>query len=258
MDDFEKSIKTEFITDAADLCSKITSIVDNVKGSDKISPDNIQVIFRYTHTLKGNSLAAGFEKLAQVFHLFESTIIQLRDGKISFDQKLQDICYKLLAQVDDALEVYRQDLEANVDFSKIIGELENYGKSDLKKDRVYKIAIIDDDADTREILLETLKLEFKAEFYEYGDAVHILKDIENIKFDLILTDFKMPILDGNTFIMKLRLTKNINSNTSIMFITGEQPEIISDDSITHDVYFIQKPFEFRRIIYYAKLSLFKA
>ena len=133
--------------------------------------------------------------------------------------------------------------------------LSGINKVDASAELKYKIAIIDDDQNTREILKEILQLEIKADFIEYEDAHLILKELEKTKFDLILTDYKMPIIDGNTFIKTLRLTKNINSHTPVMFITGESPDFLPAKDVVKDVYFIQKPFAFSRILYYAKLSL---
>lgn len=257
MDEFEINIKKDFLVDANDITFKLLDTFDKLEEGKELSIEALQMVFRDIHTLKGNSRAVGFEDMAAVFHLFENIFLQLKTGKASLNENIIEIVYKVLVTIQNSLEVYRANLSAHIDFSELLGQLENFDKVEPKKVRTYKIAIIDDDESTREILSETLKLEFEAEFFEYGDADQILKDMHTTKFDLILTDYKMPILDGNTFIKNLRLTQNVNSETPIMFITGERPEITSNDKVNQDVYYIQKPFEFRRIIYYAKLSLFK-
>ena len=121
----------------------------------------------------------------------------------------------------------------------------------------YKIAIVDDEQDVREIFVKILSDEFNVDFFEYSDAAYIIKEMHENKFDLILTDYSMPIVDGNAFIKILRLTTNPNSETPVMFITGKEPYLISDEKISKNIYYIQKPFEARRILNYAKLCLLK-
>lgn len=258
MDDFEKEIKRDFLLDATDKLFQFQNILESIEDGENLSLDQAKIIFRLIHTLKGNSQASGFEDLAHALHVFEDILTLLKNEKIAADKKLIELCYKVLIKTQDAIEIYQADFEENINFSELVALIEDYNNSVEAFERKYTFAIIDDDQSIREILIGILSGEFQADYFEYGDAQYILEEIHSKKFDLILTDFKMPLLNGNDFIKNLRLTKNINSNTPIMFITGEKPEIISDQNVLKDIFFIRKPFEFPRIIYYAKLSLLKS
>jgi CheY-like chemotaxis protein len=193
--------------------------------------------------------------MAHVFHHLEDLLSKTKSETYSADKKLVDLFYNVIIKVQSALELYQINNAEEIDFSELVAQIEKYDNKKIIVAKKYKIAIIDDDKNTRDILKEILQLEIQANFTEYEDAHLILKELENTKFDLILTDYKMPIIDGNTFIKALRLTKNINSNTPVMFITGESPDFLPAKDVVKDVYFIQKPFAFSRILYYAKLSL---
>ena len=255
MEKFELELISDFLIDAIEELYQFQNILENIE-EEALSLEQSQNIFRIIHTLKGNSQATGFKEMARVFHLFEDVLIQFKKDVFSTDKKLIVLFYKVLSKVQNAVDLYQINIAEEIDFSEIITLIDNYNNQ-IDTVKRYQIAIIDDDKDTREILTEILKIEFDADFFEYSDAHFISQEIHEKKFDLILTDFKMPIIDGNTFIQNLRLTENMNSKTPVMFITGENPEISPVLDIIKDIYFIQKPFAFRRIIYYAKLSLFK-
>jgi two-component system chemotaxis response regulator CheY len=260
MDDFEQTLKANFLTDTTDMLYQLQSIFETIEKTKMINDDQAKVIFRNIHTIKGNAQATGFEDLSHAVHAFEDILVLLKDKKISANKELIELFHNVLIKIQDSLEDYQSDIDAFVDYSDLIQLINAYDKSGNVPEKKpeapkkYKIVVIDDDQSTREILIEVLAAVFNADFFEYDDAANILADLPKIKFDLILTDFQMPILDGNSFIKKLRLENSINSATPVMFITGEKPEIISEEKIAKDIYYIQKPFEFKRIIYYAKLS----
>lgn len=255
MDDFQLDLKRDFLIDAVDQLYNFQGILESGEKKGKLSNEDSQTIFRIIHTLKGNSQAAGFEDLGLMFHSFENLLSQLKDNKIAVDKKLFEVFFKVLSKLQDAIDAYQIDVEDNINFSEYIALVEAHKNPDTTLSKKYKIAVIDDDKSTREILMEVLSEAFNVEFFEFADANYILDIVRKTKFDLILTDYQMAILNGSEFIKILRLTDNINSLTPVLFITGQQPNIVEDKKVARDVWFIQKPFEFKRIIYYAKLSL---
>jgi len=291
-DEFIIQLKKDFLNETTDNMSEFQDILDGVGPEGDLDQDNIKEIFRIIHTMKGNSKATGFEAMADMFHNFENILVRVKDGDITTNSKLVDIFYSVLSRVQDAQEIYKSDLEANIDFDDLTNGILEYARIDeecVLQDEVLEqktqiaaesevsniqqaqeapksrgvsapvgllnIAIIDDELAVREVLIETLDSVFNAEFYEYSDGQDAVDAISKKKFDLILTDFKMPHVNGNKFLEKLRLTDNLNKATPVMFITGLYPEVSDNEAIVKDIYFIQKPFEPNKIIYYARCAL---
>jgi PAS domain S-box-containing protein len=82
-----------------------------------------------------------------------------------------------------------------------------------------RILIVDDEPSIAEMLgemLEVLGHETRAVF----SAAHALELIEQEEFDLILSDFRMPTLDGRDFYLRLQQVKPVLA-TRIIFLTGD-------------------------------------
>ena len=79
-----------------------------------------------------------------------------------------------------------------------------------------KILILDDEEHTRLGYAEVLKLDgYDVETAENGEEA--LEKALNDKFDIIITDLRMPEVDGITFIQKLR---EHNINVPVLVITA--------------------------------------
>lgn len=60
-------------------------------------------------------------------------------------------------------------------------------------------------------------------------------------YDLIITDFKMPKMNGLEFIQKLRDNPNYQQ-TPVMFFTGYLPELKEHSGTLENVFLFDKPF----------------
>ena len=105
------------------------------------------------------------------------------------------------------------------------------------------IALVDDE----ESILKTVSLALESEGYAvdtFKNGIEALKSLENKKYDLGLFDIKMPKMDGNELLEKIRTSKNTYLNSMpIIFLTSkdqEQDEIIGLRMGAAD--YIKKPF----------------
>ena len=60
----------------------------------------------------------------------------------------------------------------------------------------YRILIVEDSPTMRQLLLFSLKKLADAEVIEAADGVDALRKLPEHKFDLVLTDINMPVMDG--------------------------------------------------------------
>ena len=83
-----------------------------------------------------------------------------------------------------------------------------------------KILVVEDSPTMRQLISFTLKRLPDVEILEANDGVDGLKKISGGKFDLILTDINMPIMDGIKLVSLIRQDAN-NKEVPIVVITTE-------------------------------------
>ena len=83
-----------------------------------------------------------------------------------------------------------------------------------------KVLIVEDSPTMRQLIGFTLKRLKGIEIVEANDGVDGLKKISADKFDLILTDINMPIMDGIKLVSLIRQDPN-NKEVPIVVITTE-------------------------------------
>lgn len=85
---------------------------------------------------------------------------------------------------------------------------------------VVKILVVEDSPTMRQLIGFALKRLPGAEIIEASDGVDGLKKINSNRFDLIITDINMPVMDGLKLISLVRRDINYR-NIPIMIITTE-------------------------------------
>ena len=82
------------------------------------------------------------------------------------------------------------------------------------------ILVVEDSPTMRQLITFALKRLSDVEITEAGDGVDGLKKISGGKFDLILTDINMPIMDGIKLVSLIRKDET-NKDVPIIVITTE-------------------------------------
>ena len=102
-----------------------------------------------------------------------------------------------------------------------------------------KILAVDDEEPWRELLCRVLA-RFSYSVTTAADAIEALDVLEQTRFDLLITDCRMPTMDGVTFALRLR---SRGLDMPIIFISGAPPEDLHVKvGNGSDVRFLQKPF----------------
>lgn len=108
-----------------------------------------------------------------------------------------------------------------------------------------KILIADDEAEIRNILAEDLKDIEETTIMTAVDGLDAYRKTRNQKFDLIITDFKMPKLTGSELISALR-EQVYNANTPVIVVSGfpdEAKQKCVEHGINTNIEYIEKPFD---------------
>ncbi|MEA1979616.1 MAG: response regulator [candidate division Zixibacteria bacterium] len=111
---------------------------------------------------------------------------------------------------------------------------------------VKKVMIVDDDDAFREMMVESLNVyEFKT--IAVADGIEALNTLENESVDAVITDMKMPYMDGITLLKKI---KEIHPEIPTIVITA----YLSDDEVKSNLInfsadgFFEKPFDMEQIV----------
>lgn len=113
-----------------------------------------------------------------------------------------------------------------------------------------KILVIDDD----KLILMTLKRLLKREGYDVITALNgqtALRHMEEDGFDLIISDIKMPQMDGIETIRKIRefLAEYHKTPIPELFITGYAKEDVYQKALElHAAGYIEKPFDLKELL----------
>ena len=84
----------------------------------------------------------------------------------------------------------------------------------------YKVLVVEDSPTMRQLIVFALKRIRGFQIVEANDGVDGLKKLSAQKFDLILTDINMPIMDGLKLVSMVRNDPNYK-DTPIIVITTE-------------------------------------
>lgn len=104
------------------------------------------------------------------------------------------------------------------------------------------VLIVDDSATMRQMVSLTLR-EAKFEVLEAENGQDALKKVQSQKFDLILTDLNMPVMDGINFIRNARALAATKYVPILMLTTESQAEKKSEGKAAGATGWIVKPFD---------------
>jgi len=107
------------------------------------------------------------------------------------------------------------------------------------EDKRYKILIVDDEEDNLALLYRTLRTKYM--ITKAHSAIEALEILKGEKFDCILSDHKMPLMDGVEF---LKRVNDIQPRTMRLLVTAYSDVKILIDAINYaKIYrYIKKPF----------------
>ncbi len=107
---------------------------------------------------------------------------------------------------------------------------------------MHKILICEDEPD----LLETLETLIEAklsscEIYKATNGLDAFIHSQNEKFDLIITDHKMPFMTGAAFIIGVRTRETKNKETPFLMLSGFIDDEMRKNLGVQSVSFMEKP-----------------
>ena len=113
-----------FVEEAKEHLQSMNDALLNLE-KDKDNLSHVNEIFRGSHTLKGMSGTMGFVNMSNLTHQMENVLDEVRNGRISLNEKIIDIlftCFDVLGDMVNYIAAYGQEKES--DNSELIEELQ--------------------------------------------------------------------------------------------------------------------------------------
>ena len=109
-----------------------------------------------------------------------------------------------------------------------------------------KVLLVDDDPSVNTSIENSLQV-FGLECTSFTDPVKALESYKkNDNYDIIVTDFKMPVMDGMELFSKI---KEINSEAYVIMISAFADEKLIQQSLDAGIFaFLKKPINIRELI----------
>lgn len=118
---------------------------------------------------------------------------------------------------------------------------------------MHSILIVDDDSSTRTLISDAIQAEGIETITEVENGFQALDIINEKSFDLIISDLKMPGMNGIELLHKI---KEITPATSVIIITGYPSIDVSISAMKYGaVDFLTKPFKIDDLIFKVKVYL---
>ncbi len=109
-----------------------------------------------------------------------------------------------------------------------------------------KILYVDDARSLRKLVKQVLHTTYDLTFAENGQEA--LNAVDQQKFDVILSDINMPIMNGLEFLEKLRQHPNGKYTPTLMLTTEASPEMKEEGKRLGATGWIVKPFHPDKLI----------
>ncbi|MFT6632008.1 MAG: YesN/AraC family two-component response regulator [Bacteriovoracaceae bacterium] len=107
---------------------------------------------------------------------------------------------------------------------------------------MHKILICEDEPELLETLEQLIEIKLSAcEIYKAANGLDAFIHAQNVEFDLIITDHKMPFMTGAAFIIGVRTRETKNKETPFIMLSGHIDQDMKKSLAIQNVAFMEKP-----------------
>lgn len=219
-------------------------------------------VFRIFHTVKSNLNLLGLKMSGQLVHALETKLTNfLNTG----DKVIEDLNEQLIHELENISCALIHGLENKRPVS--LNQLEEFDACVQQQHERFKgqntkvvgpekrVLFVDDEEDYIDVIEEFVRSVGDLDIISTTNGVLAKKQVMQSKFDLIITDYYMPKMNGIDFIKWLRNSDLENANVPIILLTGFKPELEVNDKMWVGVFFLEKPVTQARLRYYINCAL---
>lgn len=271
----EDQLDQEFIEEAKELFEQAEEALLEMEQA-KNYQESFKTCMRCLHTLKGAFGMFGLPELESATHHFEDLVKEHSEANT--------ITKNLVDYLLQGLDNLRTSLNNGVKFSfELLSEeqikiaaprkddishaSQNQAKNDptqekpfitqpvIKKDPPLGLAfVVEDEDDIRKYIVKKLNQE-NIETRDFDDALEALREVEKLNPDIIITDLKMPKMNGMDFITELR--KN-HAQVPVIIASAYVTKEVCIEALAHGASgIIEKPFEAKDLLNMTKINIMR-
>jgi CheY-like chemotaxis protein len=111
-----------------------------------------------------------------------------------------------------------------------------------------KILVVDDEDFIVEIIEEILTEDMDCQVTTTENGQMGLSLAQEDGYDLIITDYNMPVMTGGEFANQLRAAEGPNTSTPILFVSGFSDPAKKESKGLENVFFMDKPIIIDKLI----------
>ena len=108
MESKEEEYRQLFLTEALENFEQLNKLFVDLEKDHK-NKRVITNIFRIIHTLKGNALGMGYEKIADLAHVMEDVFGAIKEGEVALDSELVDSLFRANDKLGALLNALNSD-----------------------------------------------------------------------------------------------------------------------------------------------------
>lgn len=117
------------------------------------------------------------------------------------------------------------------------------------------VLIVEDEKEIQDIVYEILTTKLFCQVDRANNGLEGFIKAKEKKYDLIITDHKMPFMLGSALVIAIRSMENKNTNTPIVFLSAFISDELKQSMKIPDITYIEKPFEVQKFIEEIKFKI---
>lgn len=133
--DFETELKIGFLDEAEQAITSVEQCFLSLE-SNPDDAENLNMIFRLAHNLKGSSKAVGFEQFSAFTHQFESFILKIKNYELKCTAAVVNLLLKANDHVAQMVVELKKNLDAKFDSDQLMQQMANYVETETEETAV--------------------------------------------------------------------------------------------------------------------------
>ncbi|MBF0316193.1 MAG: response regulator [Oligoflexia bacterium] len=104
-----------------------------------------------------------------------------------------------------------------------------------------KVLIVDDEELVQQVVYDYFEERFSgSEITTASNGLEALQLTQNTRFDIIVVDYTMPIMDGLALIKSIREQKNLNHETPLILLSSYAEDVRKNVEKYQNIYLLDK------------------
>lgn len=243
MDKLIKSYRKEVVSE---IITKLVYLQRLLRLSDK--GELIRDLYSTTLHLNGLSKAIDCGSLIEITNKLKDVFCWIWEMEVNYSYEVHQILQRfttitlenvdLLSEDEDLSEFYRPLKNSIYDLAEKKGRIPNQ----------IRYLVVDDEWEIVEVLESYITSLFKSAWQKSAlNGEEALAMAMQEDFDFIVTDFKMPKMNGSDLVRAIRNSDGPNKNTPIIMLSGYRPILEADQKLWENVFFLDKPISIEQL-----------